>query len=393
MKSKEEIMQILSLEAADFDSIEGITELQRRVEKAHGALTSDLIHLKTDRLSGENADDPHSLLADIKALLEDKRAILKNAECELKPIAWNEIQNIQREWLIPNWLPANTVTMFTGQGGAGKSWLTLQIACQIASHAAGMAWGDQSYQTPQVSESNDSIEQTPQHIVFATYEDEPAEIKRRLNALSSAFSWIDNERDVIQQHLHIVDMRGIGSVWGPGLDKHISVTGELLRSGEALRSVCEGLKASLLVLDPLSGAFGGNENDRTAVYDFVSSFRGWGDAVKCAMLVIGHLPKTQGVGFSGSTAWEASARAMWLLTTKKRDKDNDSKSYKDNDSKSYYVLQHTKSNYAKQQDDIPIAKDTWGWWLQCNVDDAIQAYDDYHHSLQEGENDDELTKI
>ena len=30
----------------------------------------------------------------------------------------------------------------------------------------------------------------------------------------------------------------------------------------------------------LSGAFGGNENDRTAVYDFVSSFRGWGDTAR-----------------------------------------------------------------------------------------------------------------
>ena len=317
MVTKDDVMRTLSLDTADFESLEGIAELQRRVEAAHGLLTKHRILSATDRLSGEDADDPNEILIELDAIIDDKRNILKNAECDLKPIPWNEIQvPDSREWLIQKWLPANTVTMFTGQGGVGKSWLVLQIACQIASHAAGMAWGDQSYQTPQVSESNDSIEQTPQHIVFATYEDEPGEIKRRLNALSSSFEWIEKERNVIQQHLHIVDMRGIGSIWGPGLDKHISVTGELLRSGEALRSVCEGLNASLLVLDPLSGAFGGNENDRTAVYDFVSNFRGWGDAAKCAMLVIGHLPKTQGVDFSGSTAWEASARAMWLLGAK-----------------------------------------------------------------------------
>ena len=46
-------------------------------------------------------------------------------------VPWNEIKDVDREWLLPNWLPANTVTMFTGQGGAGKSWLTLQVICQI----------------------------------------------------------------------------------------------------------------------------------------------------------------------------------------------------------------------------------------------------------------------
>ena len=390
MKSKEEIMQILSLETADFDSPEGVAELLRRVEKVHGAITSDLIHLKIDSLSGENAGDLHSLLAAIKALLEDKRAILKNAECDLKPIAWDQIQDIQREWLIPNWLPANTVTMFTGQGGAGKSSLTLQVACQIASHAAGMAWGDKSYQTPQVSESNNSIEQTPQPIVFATYEDEPAEIKRRLNALSSSFKWIKKERNVIQQHLHIVDMRGIGSVWGPGAGNHIAITGELLRSGEALRKVCEDLSAKLLVLDPLSGAFGGNENDRTAVYDFVSSFRGWGDAAKCAMLVIGHLPKTQGVGFSGSTAWEASARAMWMLS-KQNAGDN-------KDPKEYYALEHTKSNYAPLQQERYLVKSSFGWWEEVGTQqEAINGYSAFkeyqmNKSTQQ-ESDDDLTKF
>ena len=381
MITKEDVMKILDLETADYDTLTGLSEQQRRVEQAHGLLTEHKIRDATDRLSGENADDPLYVLTEIDEYIDDKRYILKNAESNLTPIAWKDIEAVTREWLIPHWLPANTVTLFTGQGGAGKSWLTLQFVCQIASHAAGMAWGDQSYEKPQVSESNDSIEQTPQHIVFATYEDEPAEIKRRLNALCASFDWITNERKTIEQHLHIVDMRGAGSVWGPGLDKHISVTGELLRSGEALRKVCEDIKARLLILDPLSGAFGGNENDRTAVYDFVSSFRGWGDAVECAMLVIGHLPKTPGVGFSGSTAWEASARAMWLLGAK-ADEGNDS------EETTYYALQHTKSNYAVRQADILLGKNANGSWLRCDsIREACEAYTNYNGLTQEGDND------
>ena len=34
-------------------------------------------------------------------------------------------------------------------------------------------------------------------------------------------------------------MRGIGSVWGPGMGKHIQNTGDLLSAGEDLRAICE----------------------------------------------------------------------------------------------------------------------------------------------------------
>ena len=385
MVPKDDVMRTLSLDTADFDSLEGIAELQQRVEAAHGLLTKHRIIETTDRFSGEDADDPIELLTELDAILDDKRSILKNAACDLSPIAWKDIADVDRQWLIPNWLPANTVTMFTGKGGAGKSWLALQVACEIASNAESGTWGKPSAEIPDTpSEYNDTPDNDPKHIVFATYEDEPAEIKRRLNALTSTFGWVASQREIIQQHLHIVDMRGIGSVWGPGAGNHIAITGELLRSGEALRSVCEDLSARLLVLDPLSGAFGGNENDRTAVYDFVSSFRGWGDAAKCAMLVIGHLPKTQGIGYSGSTAWEASARAMWLLGTKERDKGKKKGLY--------YALQHTKSNYAMRQKDIPVSKDDYGWWLQCDIDQAVQSYADYHDQ-QESEANDELKNI
>lgn len=386
MVTKDDVLRILDLSNADFDSLQGIADLQRRVEEAHALFTGELIRQTTERFTGENADDPLTVIAEIDRIIDEKRDILKNAECDLKPIAWDKIEEATRLWLIPNWLPANTVTMFTGQGGAGKSWLTLQVACEIASHAAPGTWGKPNAEIQQPSEYDDSTENTPQHIVFATYEDEPAEIKRRLNALSSTFEWIASEREVIQQHLHIVDMRGVGSVWGPGAGQHIAITGELLRSGEALRAVCEDLKASLLILDPLSGAFGGNENDRTAVYDFVSSFRGWGDTAKCTMLAIGHLPKGaegRAAGFSGSTAWEASARCMWKLSKEGDDKDE------------YWALSHTKSNYAPLQNPIPLIKDLSGWWKKAaSIEDAIDGLQAYTNAFSQQERDnDEYTDI
>ena len=290
-----------------------------------------------------------------------------------KVIHWDDIEVINREWLIPNWLPANTATMFTGDSGAGKSWLTLQAVCQIACGFKN-AFLDPEFPIP--SEADESIK--PKHVIFATYEDEPTEIKKRIQALASGMNWIAESLETIKQHLHIVDMRGIGSVWGPGMGKHIANTGDLLFAGEAIRTICEEHNAKLLVMDPLSGAFGGNENDRTAVYDFVSSFRGWGDTTKCAMLVIGHLPKGaegRAAGFSGSTAWEASARSMWMLSKQNA---GDIK-----DPEEYWALLHTKSNYAPLQNEVYLAKSEYGWWQKVDTkQDAIAAWTDYQNEME-----------
>lgn len=272
--------------------------------------------------------------------------------------------------------------MFTGDGGAGKSWLTLQVVCQIAS-GFNNAFLNPEFPIP--SDADESVE--PKHIVFATYEDEPEEIKRRIQALTSGMNWIAESLETIKQHLHIVDMRGVGSVWGPGTGEHVSVTGELLPAGWQLRALCEGKHARLLVLDPLSGAFGGNENDRTAVYDFVSGFRKWGDDEKCAILMIGHLPKgseSRSAGFSGSTAWEASVRSLWKLEKAGLEKNGD-------DANAYWWLVNSKNNYARLQSEIPLAKQELGWWIRAtNTETAKNAYQKYksHYAEQETPNDD-----
>lgn len=368
------------IEGLDLTTAEGIKAARQAIrEYGRDASIKEFNQLLETQLTEEQTEN--DWLHNLQELLEDVDSCNKALERpHPKVIHWNDIEVIDREWLIPNWLPANTATMFTGDGGAGKSWLTLQAVCQIASGFKN-AFLNPEFSIP--SEPDKNIE--PKHIVFATYEDEPAEIKRRLQALASGMNWILESLDTIQQHLHIVDMRGIGSVWGPGMGKHIANTGDLLFAGEAIRTICEEHNAKLLVMDPLSGAFGGNENDRTAVYDFVSAFRGWGDAAKCALLVIGHLPKGaegRAAGFSGSTAWEASARSMWMLSKQNA---GDSKN-----SKEYWALLHTKANYAPLQNEKPLIKSQYGWWQEArNSDEAIDTWKDYQETLEKEQEDDE----
>ena len=362
----------------DLQTQQGLDEARKRLTEY--ARANALSELSQKLLDAEISES--SRIQTIGNLLNDLNLFSDSLKRpHPKVIHWDDIEVLDREWLIPNWLPANTVTLFTGQGGTGKSWLTLQLVCQIACNFDGI-FLDTEHETPKKADYDDSEFSKPKHIIFATYEDEPAEIKRRLQALASSFNWISDSLETIKKYLHIVDMRGVGSVWGPGMGNHIANTGDLLPAGEEIQQICEKKKARLLVMDPLSGAFGGNENDRTAVYDFVSAFRGWGDEQNCAMLIVGHLPKSsegRASGFSGSTAWEASVRSMWMLSKVEHIEKNE-------DLKYYYALQHTKSNYGRLQKEVLLAKNQYGWWSKVeNVDEAKEAYKKYYDAQEESD--------
>ena len=343
----------------------------------------------------KNEEDPVKILDTFGAFAIYNDFIDQSERTRPKVVQWKDIPEIKREWLIDQWLPSNTVTMFTGEGGAGKSWLTLQAVCQVC-----CGFRD-AYLDPDFEKFADVTAR--RDVVLATYEDEPEEIKRRLQALVDGMPWIEDSLATIYRHLHIVDMRGVGSVWGPGLGKHIANTGDLLPAGEDLREICEDKEARLLVLDPLSGAFGGNENDRTAVYDFVSDFRKWGDEAQCATLLIGHLPKSaegREAGYSGNTAWQASVRSMWKLEKKdvieKKEKEGKGKKEKGKEeveTKHYWVLEHTKNNYASLQSEIPLIKQKTGWFRQAADREDAADQQAVEHSTQEDAHDDDIPQF
>ena len=375
-----------------------LDEIERETWKHDREQEAKQLHLDLEIPLPDNPEMRKQALHDREEIFDNLRVLNNKLSPQPTPaiVQWDDIPKVKRKWLIQDWMPENTVTMFTGDGGAGKSWLTLQAVCQVC---CGFR-DTYAYLDPDFGKVADFTAR--RDVVFATWEDEPAEIKRRLQTLADEMPWIEDTMDTIHRHLHIVDMRGIGSVWGPGMGKHIANTGDLLSAGEDLRAICEEKEARLLVLDPLSGAFGGNENDRTAVYDFVSSFRGWGDTAKCAMLVIGHLPKSQegkAAGFSGSTAWEASARSMWKLEkkviVKKKSKDDEDLEV---EGQHYWTLEHTKSNYAAIQLPVYLAKQKQGWFSQAaDKEDAAEAFEDYKqgvdHNRQEDTRNDALAEI
>ena len=205
-----------------------------------------------------------------------------------------------RQWLVEGWLPAGRVALLSGQGGAGKSRLALQLALALVERRKN--W---------LPDGPDLVDSGP--AVIATWEDEPDEITRRLRGMVG----IPDRLEALKDKLHVLDFAGKGAFWQPPAEssRHTSTMGELTPAGEWTRAYCETHKAKLLVVDPLAAAYACNENDRGLVRAFMTSWDGWARETGCAVLIVSHPAKAAESDYSGSTDWHAAARAVWKLGT------------------------------------------------------------------------------
>ena len=142
------------------------------------------------------------------------------------------------------------MALLTGEGGAGKSRLALQLAAGVASGGDDGEWISSPARMMRLG---NAVPTDGANVVFASWEDEPEEFYRRLHQISgNAAPWVKPER---LEKLRIVNLVGEGPVWAPPQGRHISTMAELTVTGERLRRLCEQEDARLLVLDPLAAAY------------------------------------------------------------------------------------------------------------------------------------------
>ena len=212
-------------------------------------------------------------------------------------------------WLIEGWLASGCVGMLTGDGGVGKSRLALQLAWALSGGGQWLGEGGQM-PAPGADYGMGFEPLQPSNVVYATWEDSPAQIRGRLYWMEKA------GRSGTGANLKIADMRGHGHLWAAS--HRYGVPG-LTAAGESLRLTAEEHDARLLVIDTLGVANGASEIDRAQVGAFFADWAAWADANDCAVLLIAHPPKTAGVAYSGSTGMLGGVRGMWSLETVKSD--------------------------------------------------------------------------
>ncbi len=111
--------------------------------------------------------------------------------------------------------------------------------------------------------------------------------------------------------------------------------------------------AELVVLDTAADLFGGNENDRSQVRQFIGYALGnLAKAIGCAVLLNAH-PSRSGMSATGdmdggSTGWSNTARSRWSLTRPQVDGEE---AAPDTDER---LLTRRKANYAARGTDIKL---------------------------------------
>jgi hypothetical protein len=228
----------------------------------------------------------------------------------------------EREWLVDQWLPRKTVTALYGDGGANKTLLALQLA---HAHAVGGDW------------LGHHIPKGRALCVFC--EDDQDEIHRRLDSIDAAAGVVLRSQ--------VTDL----ALWPrTGKDTILQTfdrdnVGKLTAFHQRLDRVMDEMRPSLLVLDTAADMFGGNENIRGQVNQFLKF--GLGHFIlkyETTILLLAHPSLSglsSGTGTGGSTAWNNSVRSRWYLEPVKEEPDR-------------RTLTRKKSNYAPAGNDQKI---------------------------------------
>ena len=321
----EALRQVLRLghrdEAAPADLVEiADRELRRRERAARRAERLALLDADVD--DGDHGKAARERLNHARKALDAVRAMrpVVSVARHAEPVTDWTGEPPDREWLLHGWLAVGRVHLLTGAGGRGKSRLALQLAAALAADGAEwpLPWllGSERSGGPLPSDRYHPPTLPPTGavgvpVVIASWEDEAAEVHRRLIAQPVPVP-------ELADRLHYVDAAEWGPLWAPVGTAHVQTVAELTAAGRRLRRLCERVGARLLVVDPLAAAYGSDENVRGLVRQYMASWDAWGRAQRCAVLMIAHPPKATAAGasdgwWSGSTDWPAAARSAWAL--------------------------------------------------------------------------------
>ena len=205
-----------------------------------------------------------------------------------------------REWHVKDLIPARNVTMLGGDGGTGKSLLSLQLA---VSTAAGRPW-------------------LGQHVVrgatlVISAEDDLLELHRRLADITAdqnlSFESLSN--------LYLLSLAGEDAVLATFDKSNLMTKTAVCRN---LTKLIAQIRPRLVVLDTLADLFGGDEINRSQTRQFISLLRGLALKFDTTVLLLAHpsvAGMRSGTGTSGSTAWSNSVRSRLYLDRIKEGKD------------------------------------------------------------------------
>lgn len=251
----------------------------------------------------------------------------------------------ERDWFVPDFIPAHTVTLLGGDGGTGKSLLALQLA--VAATQGGY-WAGR-----QVRHSR---------CIYLSAEDDIDEMHRRLDDICRA----DGIGLADLADLVLLPLSG-----KPAGLAEANVKGGQLKTTDLFQSLRDFLKddsADLIILDTLADVFLGDENIRSQARQFIGLLRGLCVSYGVTVLVLAH-PSVAGMatgsGLSGSTAWNNSVRSRLYF---ERLKAEDGVADPD-----IRILRTMKANYAQTGQEVRLRWQAGAFKIAVNGDNGFAA--------------------
>jgi RecA-family ATPase len=249
----------------------------------------------------------------------------------IEPIAWQDKPVPPRRWLVDGLIPQGAVTLLSGDGGIGKSLLVQQLGTACAIGKAWLGINTLACKT---------------FLIFC--EDDRHELHRRQADINAHYG---------KQFGDLENMRMLSRVGRENLLYTIEFKndrGKVTALYDAVRDAARNFGAQLVVIDTAADTFGGNENFRIQVRQFVNELRRIALDTDGAIVLTSH-PSVAGIatntGLSGSTAWGNSVRARLFLTRPPRTVGREDEEPADLNVR---VLRGMKSNYGRTGDAIKL---------------------------------------
>lgn len=232
------------------------------------------------------------------------------------------------KFIINNWIPSGYATLLAGHGGAGKSTIALHLAACIAS---GRDWWGRAVER--------------RRVLYLSCEDRQDVLHWRLER---ACGPLDLGLGDLAGYLDVLDLVGRDSIlWRPD-------SAGPTPAYRALADTMRALGTDVLMVDGVTDAYAGNENDRAQVKTFVNSLLTLISPDRGAIMLLGHVGKpaasgpATSEGYSGSTAWHNAVRSRWYLypeTSQDEDEDRPQKTGK-------LTLELQKSNLGRADQSV-----------------------------------------
>jgi RecA-family ATPase len=207
---------------------------------------------------------------------------------------WDNEPVPEQEWAVLDRIPIGQTTLFTGEGGYGKSTLGLHLC---AAHVLGRDW---LKTLPE-----------PGPAIFFEAEDGEKTMHRRLAAIGAHYGATFD--DMIRGGLKLTSLFGQDAVLATaarnGKIEPTSLYSQLLQAAG-------DIKPKMIVIASSANVFAGSEIDRTQTQQFVGLLNRVAMTAIGGVVLIAH-PSLTGIntdtGLSGTTQWHNAVRARFYL--------------------------------------------------------------------------------